>query len=129
LFPKAPNNINISPRNLWKNNQNNTKAPTTIRKEPKTKPSLETIKSRMKTNPPSQVDPNTYIKISKKKDIFNYVKKSEKHNVRITNDGEIYELKMGNWTPTTKYRWINQNEIEYTHGGSIKIIPLELKKV
>ena len=127
LFLKS---INISPRKLRRNNQNNTKEPTTIRKEPKTKLNLETIKLRMEKNPPSQVEPNTYIKISKKKDIFNYVKKSERPNVKIDKDDKVWVKQKNVWTLSKNYSWNPKNEmITFLRGGGEVInIPLKYKK-
>ncbi len=105
----------------------------TVKQKPLTKEErLRMVKIRMKKNPPSPFDPNTYIKISQKKDSFSYVKEKKQANLKIDKDGEVWEkpIKKTVWTPSKNYYWNPEKEmITFRRGGTIIDIPVLKLKV
>lgn len=102
----------------------------TVKQKPLTKEErLRMVKIRMKKNPPSPFDPNTYIKIPQNKESFSYVKEKKQANYRITEKGVIeFKSKRDGWTPQ-KHTWNPENEmITFIRGGEIIDISVKLKK-
>ena len=104
----------------------------TVEQKPLTKQQIrqqriKKLEHRMKINPPSPFDPNTYIKIPRNKESFSYVKK-DKANYKIT-EGDVIEFKTKSGWTRTKHVWNPENEkITFKSGGKIIDIPVKLKK-
>ena len=99
----------------------------TVEQKPLTKQQIrqqrrKKLEHRMKINPPSPFDPNTYIKIPRNKESFSYVKK-DKANYKIT-EGDVIEFKTKSGWTRTKHVWNPENEeIIFRSGGPLKNIP------
>ena len=105
----------------------------TVEQKPLTKEQIRQqrirkLNIRMKKNPPSPFDPNTYIKIPGNKESFSYVKEKKEANYRITEKDVIEHNTKSGWTPK-KHIWDKTNEmIGFISGGKIIDIPVKLKK-